>query len=113
MWAKIVTRKPQLSHLCIVASHKTKLTKTEALLKAAGYTIRYERGHFRAGYCVVHERKVIVVNRFFDAAARVLKLRELIAGLELSYEDVPEEHHELFADILKTTPISENTEAEA
>ncbi|MFK8057429.1 MAG: hypothetical protein AB8F78_14990 [Saprospiraceae bacterium] len=90
-----------------MATDKTKLLKTEALLKAAGYSLRYERGHFRAGYCVVHERKVIVVNRFFDPAARILKLRELIAGLALSYDDLPEEHHELFADILKTNPVTE------
>jgi len=96
-----------------VASDKTKLTKTEALLKAAGYSVRYERGHFRAGYCVVHERKVIVVNRFFDPAARVLKLRELIAGLEISYEELPEEHHELFADILKSNPQPDPIEESA
>jgi len=90
-----------------VASDKKELARTEALLKAAGFTIRYERGHFRAGYCIVHERSVIVVNKFFDAAARALKLRELIAGLDLSYDSIPEEHHELFADILKTNPVSE------
>ena len=95
-----------------MASDKTKLSKTEALLKAAGYTVRYERGHFRAGYCVVHERKVIVVNRFFDAGARVTKLRELIAGLKISYDDLSEEHHELFADILKTNPVITETESE-
>jgi len=90
-----------------VASDKKELARTEALLKAAGFTVRYERGHFRAGYCVVHERGVVVVNRFFDAAARRLKLRELIAGLGLTYESIPEEHHELFADILKSNPIPE------
>jgi hypothetical protein len=84
-----------------MASAKKELAQTEALLKSAGFTLRYERGHFRAGYCVVHERRVIVVNRFFDPPARLQKLQEIIASLELSYTDIPEEHHELYAEIMR------------
>lgn len=59
------------------------LTRLEGRLRDGGYEVRYERGHFRAGYCVVHERRVVVVNKFFDPAARLATLREIAAGLGL------------------------------
>lgn len=62
---------------------KRELTELEERLRDAGYTLRYERGHFRAGHCLVHERRVVVVNRFFDTPARLEKLRELSRELGL------------------------------
>ena len=59
------------------------LTRLEERLRDGGYEVRYERGHFRAGYCVVHARRVVIVNKFFDHAARLSTLEEIAAGLEL------------------------------
>ena len=63
------------------------LTRLEEDLRRRGYEVRYERGHFRAGACVVHERRVIIVNKFFDHPARLATLGEIAARLDLS--DVP------------------------
>ncbi len=63
-------------------SDKRALALLEDELRDAGYELRYERGHFRAGYCVVHERKVVIVNKFFDAAARLSTLRDISEGLQ-------------------------------
>ena len=57
-------------------------TRLEDDLRGRGYEIRYERGHFRAGFCVVHERRVVIVNKFFDAAARLATLEAISAQLE-------------------------------
>ncbi len=65
-----------------MASDKRALAQLEDRLREAGYELRYERGHFRAGYCVVHERKVVVVNKFFDPAARLEALRTIAEGLD-------------------------------
>ena len=58
------------------------LTRLEDALRERGYEVRYERGHFRAGFCVVHERRVVIVNKFFDAAARLSTLEAIAAQLE-------------------------------
>ena len=62
-------------------SDKRALAQLEHRLRDAGYVLRYERGHFRPGACLVHERRVVVVNRFFDPAARLEALRAIAAGL--------------------------------
>ena len=60
---------------------KRQLADLERQFADAGYAVRYERGHFRAGYCVVRERRAVVVNKFFDTTARLTTLRDLAAEL--------------------------------
>ena len=59
------------------------LTLLEERLRDGGYEVRYERGHFRAGFCVVHARRVVIVNKFFDHAARLSTLRAIAEDLPL------------------------------
>ncbi|MEL6923771.1 MAG: hypothetical protein AAFO94_06955, partial [Bacteroidota bacterium] len=61
---------------------KTTLQKIETLFKELEYTIRYERGNFQSGYCIVENRKIAVVNKFFDTEARINCLIEILSTLE-------------------------------
>ena len=61
-----------------MTADKRTLTRLEEELQEAGDTLRYEKGHFRAGHCIVQERKVVVINKFFDTAARIRTLEDLL-----------------------------------
>ena len=41
------------------------LEKIELFLTTIGYKLRYEKGNFKAGYCVLKADKVIVINKYF------------------------------------------------
>ena len=60
------------------------LKKIESLFKEADYIVRYEKGRFNSGYCVLEEKKVIVVNKFFDTEARINTLVDILAQLEIN-----------------------------
>jgi hypothetical protein len=62
----------------------TTLKKLEALLETADYTIRYEKGNFQSGYCLVKDRKIAVVNKFFVTEARINSLVDIIALIEIN-----------------------------
>jgi hypothetical protein len=62
---------------------KTTLQKLEALLEEIGYTIRYEKGHFNSGYCLVEQKKIAVINKFFDVEGRINSLNEILSTLEI------------------------------
>jgi len=49
---------------------KGNLQKIVDQLQDFGYTVRFEKGHFQSGFCLLEERKVVVVNRFFDLKGR-------------------------------------------
>lgn len=66
------------------------LKKLETLLQEAGYIIRYEKGNFIAGYCVLEARKVLVINRYFDLDARTNSLLEIIGKLDVDENNLSE-----------------------
>src|SRR5271154_6223225 len=61
------------------------LEKLEMLLRTAGYRVRYEKGNFKTGACLLQHNKVIVVNKFSGLEAKILAIAELARDLEMNY----------------------------
>ncbi len=64
------------------SSKSYQLQKIVDALKEYEYTVRFEKGNFRTGSCVLEEKKVIVVNKFHDVQARIENLREILQDLK-------------------------------
>lgn len=62
---------------------QTTLKKLEELLEETGYTVRYEKGQFNSGYCLVENRKIAVFNKFFDTEARCTSLADIVGKIEI------------------------------
>ena len=62
------------------------LDKIERVIEEGGYVIRYERGNFQSGYCILQARKVVVLNKFFQTEGRINTLIDLIPSLQVTYE---------------------------
>ena len=60
------------------------LQKIESIFKSNEYVIRYEKGHFNSGYCVLKDKKVIVVNKFFNVEAKVNCLIDILQEIEIN-----------------------------
>jgi len=63
-------------------------------LKEFEYTVRFEKGNFKTGYCILEDRKVIVVNKFHDTAARIDNLRTILAIVLDQQEQIVAVHKE-------------------
>lgn len=57
------------------------LKKLEDTLKEYAYEVRYEKGNFRSGYCVLEAKKVVVVNKFSTLESRIQALIEITQQL--------------------------------
>jgi hypothetical protein len=75
------------------------LDKLEAIPEEAGYVLRYERGTFQSGYCILEERKVVVLNKFLQTEGRINTLIDLIPNLEINSEILTEESKKMYSDI--------------
>jgi len=73
----------------------TTLKKLEELFGELDYSIRYEKGNFQSGYCIVENRRIAVVNKFFDTEARINCLLEILTKVEINPEDLSEKSREL------------------
>lgn len=81
---------------------KHTLGKLEDLLREQDFAVRYEKGSFQSGYCLVENRKVAVVNKFFDVEARINTLLEIIDQLEIDEDCLSERSVKLLRTIEKS-----------
>ncbi len=61
---------------------QTTLKKLEEVFSELNYAVRYEKGNFQSGYCIVETKQVAVVNKFFDTEARVQCLLDILQHIE-------------------------------
>ncbi len=62
------------------------LEKLEKILTDQDYVIRYERGTFQSGYCILEEKRVIVLNKFLQTEGRINTLIDIITQLNIPAE---------------------------
>ena len=76
------------------------LDKLESVVEQAGYILRYERGTFQSGYCILEDRKVVVLNKFLQTEGRINTLLDLIPQLEVKSELLTEESQKTYREVL-------------
>ncbi len=81
---------------------KHSLKKIEQILEETGYAIRYERGNFHSGYCIVENKKIAVVNKFFDTEARINCFVEILSTIEVDEKQLSEKSVEFLKKINKS-----------
>ena len=79
---------------------QTTLDKLETIVEEAGYVLRYERGTFQSGYCILEERKVVVLNKFLQLEGRINTMLDLIPQLGIDTESLTEESKKLYKEVL-------------
>jgi len=70
---------------------QTTLKKIESTFSELGYSVRYEKGNFQSGYCLVENRNIAVINKFFDTEARINTLIDILSTIEVEALNLPEE----------------------
>lgn len=79
---------------------QTTLDKIEKVIEEVGYIIRYERGTFQSGFCILEDRKVVVLNKFLALEGRINTLIELLPQLTIDAEALTPESRKVFNDIM-------------
>jgi hypothetical protein len=79
------------------------LDKLELLLKALDYRVRYEKGNFKTGACVLENSRVVVVNKFSNLESKIQGLADLIATLEVQDQILDDKQKQLLNQLKQTT----------
>lgn len=79
------------------------LDKIERVIEEGGYVIRYERGTFQSGYCILQSKKVVVLNKFFQTEGRINTLIDLLPQLDINFDALTLESQKLFEELLTVT----------
>jgi len=76
------------------------LDKIEKIVEESGYVIRYERGTFQSGYCILQDKKVVVLNKFFQTEGRINTLIDLLPQLAVNIDDLTHESQKLYEELV-------------
>lgn len=87
---------------------QSSLNKLESIPEQSGYVLRYERGTFQSGYCILEERKVVVLNKFLQIEGRINTLIDLIPQLDINTELLTGEAKKVYMDIVSKLETQEN-----
>ena len=75
------------------------LTKLEDLIAESDYTLRYEKGNFKSGFCVLKDQKIIIINKFFATEGKINALLEILKNVALNTERFTEKSQKLYEEL--------------
>jgi len=83
--------------------NQSTLNRLEKILDEAGYIVRYERGSFQSGYCILEDKKVVVLNKFLIPEGRINTLIDIIPALKINYDLLTHDSQKLHDEIMSKT----------
>jgi hypothetical protein len=75
------------------------LNKLEDLFSESNYILRYEKGNFKSGYCILRETKVVVVNKFYSMEGKINCLLDIIRSIDLNTDRFSEKNQKLLIQL--------------
>ncbi|MCK6617539.1 MAG: hypothetical protein L6Q51_07830 [Cyclobacteriaceae bacterium] len=78
------------------------LNKLEELLAESDYTLRYEKGNFKSGYCLLRDQKIMIVNKFYTTEGKINALLDILKSVELDKSRFSEKSLRLYEELTQT-----------
>ncbi len=78
------------------------LNKLEDLMAESDYSLRYEKGNFKSGYCILNSDKVAVINKYFSREGKINCLVDIIKSIEIDPDQLSEKNLSLYLELSQT-----------
>jgi hypothetical protein len=88
-------------NLAKVKYTQSTLDKLEDILGESEYVVRYERGTFQSGWCLLEQKRIVVLNKFLNVEGRINTLLEIIPQLDIQFDKLTRESQKLYEEVLK------------
>lgn len=76
------------------------LDKIEKMIEEGGYIVRFEKGTFQSGYCILQQKRVVVLNKFLQTEGRINTLVDLLPLLNINIDDLTHEGQKLYEELM-------------
>ena len=78
---------------------QTTLDKLEDILGESDFVVRYVRGNFQSGWCLLEAKRIVVLNKFLNLEARINTLLELIPILDIHFDKLTHDSQKLYTEV--------------
>ena len=81
------------------------LTRLEELIGESDYILRYEKGNFKSGYCVLKDQKIIIINKFYTTEGKINALLDIFRNVALDTSKFSEKSQKLYEELTTQTEV--------
>jgi hypothetical protein len=79
------------------------LNKLEDLFSETDYLLRYEKGSFNSGYCILRNTKVAVVNKYYTTEGKINCLVDILKNINVETNSLGDSNQKLYLSLFQTT----------
>ena len=78
------------------------LNKLEDIFAESDYVLRYEKGNFQSGYCVLKDTKIAIVNKYYTVEGKINCLVDILRLISIDQSRLREKNQKLLLQLLQT-----------
>lgn len=77
------------------------LNKLEDLFAESDYVLRYEKGNFKSGYCVLKDQKIAIVNKYYTQEGKINTLIDIVKEITLDTTNFNDKNQKFYKELTK------------
>lgn len=77
------------------------LSKIEDVFSQSDYVLRFEKGTFKSGYCVLNDQKVVVVNKYYSLEGKINCLVDILKNVPLDTTKMEDKNKLFYLELSK------------
>ena len=77
------------------------LNKLEDIFAESDYVLRYEKGNFQSGYCVLKDTKIAIVNKYYTVEGKINCLIDILRSISIDQSRLHEKNQKLLLQLLQ------------
>lgn len=78
------------------------LHKLEDVFSESEYILRYEKGNFKSGYCIMQSNKIAIINKYYPTEGKINCLIDILKSIDINLDQLSEKNRKFMLDLLET-----------
>jgi hypothetical protein len=79
--------------------------KLEDLFAESDYILRYEKGNFKSGFCVLKDTKIVIINKYFTTEGKINCLLDILRSIHIDISAFSEKNKKLYEEITESVRV--------
>lgn len=89
-----------------VKNTKGYLAKLEDIFAETEYHLRYEKGNFQSGWCVLNDKKIVLVNKYYTTEGKINALQEILKHIQIKIDQLSDKNKKLLQSLQESNQAS-------
>ena len=77
-------------------------SRLEDLFAESDYMLRYEKGNFKSGYCIIKDKKVVIVNKYYPLEGKINCLIDILRLVQIDISRFNEVNKKFYFELTQT-----------